>query len=532
MITQLFAISGLVNALIAIGFGFLVFSKDWRNAGGRLFLLMTVSLAVWGFGYWMWLTRTNYDEALFWVRFLAVGSLFIPVFFFHWVTVVLQIRHAVFLWVIYIGALIITAFSYTSLFIPTVSEKMIFPFWPDAGPLYASYFAGFYVFVIGYALILLIRGYFAHNAEERRGQILYILLGALLGFGGGLTNFPLWWNVPVMPYGTFLVAAFPFLLGYSIIKHHLFNLKAIAAELLVFFMIIVLAIEIFLSSTPLEIGLRVVFFIVVATVGTLLIRSVYNEVEQRQEIQRLADDLKIANEKLKELDKLKSQFLSIASHDLRAPLTIIRNFVSLLMDGTYGKLTSAAEEGLRQVFDRATDMAKSVDSYLNVSRIEQGRMKYDFIDVEFAPIIKKSVADFKPNADKKGIELLLTVSPELEGKKVRLDVAKINEVLNNLLDNSIKYTPKGSITITAEKTGNVARITLKDTGVGMSQTTIGKLFQLFSTGTESLKVNTSSTGVGLYITKAHVEAHGGKIWAESEGEGKGSTFILELPLLP
>jgi signal transduction histidine kinase len=228
---------------------------------------------------------------------------------------------------------------------------------------------------------------------------------------------------------------------------------------------------------------------------------------------------------------LKSQFLSIASHDLRAPLTVIRNYVSLVLDGSYGKMPKAAEEGLHQVFERATDMAKSVDTYLNVSRIEQGRMKYDFIDVDLAPILKKAVTDFKTNAEKKGLVLNIAIAGALEGKKAKVDVAKLNEVLNNLLDNSIKYTPKGSISVTAELVGNIARLTIKDTGIGMSKETISKLFQLFSTGESSLKVNISSTGVGLYITKAHVLAHKGRVWAESDGEGKGSRFVLELPLL-
>jgi signal transduction histidine kinase len=228
---------------------------------------------------------------------------------------------------------------------------------------------------------------------------------------------------------------------------------------------------------------------------------------------------------------MKSQFLSIASHDLRAPLTVIRNFMSLLLDGTYGKLPDAASEGMRQVFDRASDMAKSVDSYLNVSRIEQGRMKYDFIDIELAPLVEKAVKDFTPNAEKKGLTVSFVSDPALKGKKAKVDVSKMNEVLNNLLDNSIKYTPKGGLSVKLEKVAAGARFTIEDTGIGMSQETIGKLFKLFSTGAESLKVNTSSTGVGLYITKAHVEAHGGRIWAESDGEGKGSRFIMELPLL-
>jgi signal transduction histidine kinase len=227
-------------------------------------------------------------------------------------------------------------------------------------------------------------------------------------------------------------------------------------------------------------------------------------------------------------DEQKNQFLSIASHDLRAPLTVIRNFMSLLLDGTYGKLPSAAAEGAQQVFDRATEMAKSVDNYLNVPRIEQGKMKYHLVDVDLAKIVSDTLSIFKSIAEQKGLKLVY----QDPGSRIQVkaEVGKLQEVFNNLIDNSIKYTPTGSISVTLEKAGATARVTIKDTGLGMSKETItNKLFKLFSTDENSKKINPSSTGVGLYVVKAIVEAHRGTIRAESEGEGKGSRFIVELP---
>ena len=160
--------------------------------------------------------------------------------------------------------------------------------------------------------------------------------------------------------------------SFALLKYHFLNAKAVVVGGLSALLALVTFIEIIFSPN-LEITIyRVSEFLLVLIFGFLLVRSVTKEVKLREEIQLLANNLKIANEKLKELDRLKSEFLSIASHDLRTPLTIVRNFMSLLLDGTYGKLAPAAEEGARQVFDRATDMAKSVDSYLNVSRINRG----------------------------------------------------------------------------------------------------------------------------------------------------------------
>lgn len=377
---------------------------------------------------------------------------------------------------------------------------------------------------------------FMRTPTGDRQPMRLLIAGIIMTFACLLTfNFilPAFFDNPsFLKFGALFIFPVIFMASVALLKYKLMNVKAIAIALLTAFLAIVIAGEIVFMPGNTELLLfRICEFVLVLFFGILLIRGVTREVEQREHIEYLAKNLEEANEKLKELDKLKNQFLSIASHDLRAPLTIVRNFISLLLDGTYGKLSEAGEEGLRQVFDRATDMSKSVDTYLNVSRIEQGRMKYDFIDIELLPLVQNAVKAYQPNAEKKGLAVTTVYDPALNGVKAKIDVAKMNEVLNNLLDNSIKYTPSGSLAISLVRNGPVARFSIKDTGVGMSKETIGKLFQLFSTADNSRKVNVTSTGVGLYISKAHVEAHGGKVWAESEGEGKGSTFIMELPLL-
>ena len=205
--------------------------------------------------------------------------------------------------------------------------------------------------------------------------------------------------------------------------------------------------------------------------------------------------------------------------------------MSLLLDGTYGKIPQAAEEGMHQVFERATEMAKSVDDYLNVSRIEQGKMKYDFAETDLVKIVSDTAQPFKSIAEKKGLSFALRTPADLKPIPAKADEGKLHEAFSLLIDNAIKYTPEGAVTVSLERKDKIARITIKDTGVGISKETMPKLFKLFSTGEESRKVNTSSTGVGLYAAKAIMEAHKGGVFAESEGEGKGSAFIVELPVL-
>lgn len=530
-------ILGLAIAGIGI-LGFVVFFNNPKSATNRMFLVFSFISVVWGVLNYASYQATHLFLSLWLWRSVIFSAVWFCFGIFHLSLIFPQSKPR--LSPIYTRFVIpLVAVSSLLTLTPFVFSKLLTVPAPGVVPVIEN---GPLIPVFGLTVGFLVLGAVYQFVKKMlkaegnlRQQYFMIMLGTFVTFALLIAfNFILptvFQMYQFIPFGAVFI--FPFIAAnaYAIYQYKLFNVKVIAAQFFAFLLTVASLIQIIFSANALETLFRSSVFILVLVFSILLIRSVMREVEQREQIQELAESLKDANARLKELDKLKSQFLSIASHDLRAPLTVIRNFLSLLMDGTYGKLPAAAAEGMHQVFDRATDMAKSVDTYLNVSRIEQGRMKYDFINVELVPMVENAFKTFAPNAEKKGLKFSLTVSDGLRGKKAKLDVAKMNEVLNNLLDNSIKYTPSGSISATFEPRGSVARLTISDTGVGMSAATIGKLFKLFSTGEESRKINTSSTGVGLYITKSHVEAHGGKIWAESDGEGKGSRFLLELPLI-
>jgi signal transduction histidine kinase len=249
---------------------------------------------------------------------------------------------------------------------------------------------------------------------------------------------------------------------------------------------------------------------------------------------RLYQELKVANEKLatandrlKELDQLKSEFLSIASHQLRAPLTAIRGYASLVLQGDYGVLPENLKEPLARVAESARVMASSIDDYLNISRIEQGRLKFEMAPVALGDLARKVVDELQPVAKQR--HLALNFTPPAEEVTVSADVGKIKQVISNLVDNAIKYTEQGSVSIVVEKHGSGARITVSDTGIGIAKEEIGALFEKFTRARGANKVNTTGTGLGLYVAKQLVEGHKGKIWIESDGLGKGTRFIVELP---
>ncbi len=527
---ELFAISGLVNALSAAAFGLLVFFKDWRSRQGQVFFLMTATLAVWGFSYWRWLSAMTAEDALLWVRLLAVGSVFIPVFFLDWVVLLLGKKEMAgrFVTLAYLASIAVALSATSPYLIAGVEPKLSFPFWPNAGTLYLVYFWTLYIGVVCYTIHLL---YHAHRDEQdphRRGQLLYILIGAALGFGGGFTNFLLWFDIPIPPYGNFLVAAFPFLLGFSVIRHGLFNLKTIATEILVFFIGLILFIELALSHSLVEVVLRALFFGMVCFFGVLLIRSVYREVEQREKIEKLAGELEKANERLKELDQLKSEFVSLATHQIRGPITAIKGYASMLLEGDYGVVPDICKGPVETILQSSSSLAGIVQDFLDVSRIEQGRMKYDFSVFDVGKLVQDVAAELAPNISKKGLEL----KQEIEtGILVHADLGKLRQVVENLIDNAQKYTARGQVMVGVHRLGNGrVGLVVKDTGVGITPETLGKLFQKFSRAEDASKANILGTGLGLFVAKQLITAQDGTIRAESEGAGKGSSFIVELPI--
>lgn len=249
------------------------------------------------------------------------------------------------------------------------------------------------------------------------------------------------------------------------------------------------------------------------------------------ELARLKQELEGANVRLRELDKQKSEFLSFASHQLRTPMTAIKWGSGALLDGTYGDIPANLQEPVQSIFDQSSSMAVLVDDYLNVSRIEQGRMQYTFAPTDLVVLLKTVTAQMESGLRAKGLTLTTDLG---EGRTmVWGDSGKLAQVFGNIIDNAIKYTPQGSINVSLRKLPEqgVAHIEIRDTGIGMDEATLHKVFEKFTRGDNAAEVNTAGSGLGLFIVKTFVEAHKGKVWPESQGIGHGNVFYVELPLL-
>ncbi len=376
--------------------------------------------------------------------------------------------------------------------------------------------------------------FFKSKTDGRRTEVFlgsFAVLAFLFSFSFGNIMGTIADDWEVGQYGLFVIPIFAGLLTYLIIQYRSVNAKIFATEALV------VGIIILIFSTLLATNLENIRTIIVATsilvcfLGLLLVQSVRREIKQREEIEKLAKDLAKANARLRKLDQLKSEFVSIASHQLRSPLTSIRGYTSMILEGSYGKINKKVTDIVSRIQASSRYMALTVEDFLNVSRIESGTMKYAPSDFDICDMVKTVYEDIKPAVAEKQLDF--TFTSNIKGVcTVHADAGKVRQIIQNLIDNATKYTPKGSISVilNEEKTKKQVEIVIKDTGIGMAPETLHEIFHKFARAKNANSVNVIGSGLGLYVAKEMAEKMGGSIKAESEGEGKGSTFTIYLPL--
>ena len=242
--------------------------------------------------------------------------------------------------------------------------------------------------------------------------------------------------------------------------------------------------------------------------------------------------LQVANDKLKELDKLKDEFVSLASHELRTPMTVIKSYLWLLIQGKTGEVNAKQKEYLDRTYSSTTRLIDMVNDMLNISRIESGRFTIEPKLSDLTILIQEVISEINPRAAEQGLTLLFE-KPQQPVPQISFDRDRIKQVLINLMGNSLKFTPSGgSITVLQELKKGFIITHVKDTGRGIKPEDMEKLFKKFNMlgGNYLTKQTGQGTGLGLYLSKSLIELHKGRIWVESEGEGKGSIFSFALPV--
>ncbi len=266
------------------------------------------------------------------------------------------------------------------------------------------------------------------------------------------------------------------------------------------------------------------------------VRRVMLLMEDITELTRLEEELRDSYGKLenayaelKEEDETKSYFISTASHELRTPLTVINSYLEMFEDGMLGKLKENQYDKLVVMRSQTDHMIRLVEDMLDTSRLESRKFKIQKQPIELEEMAKSAIDEMSRLADLKEHSMLLKINKKLP--QILGDEQRIRQVFSNLITNAIKYTPnKGSIEVEIKDEKRHILVSISDTGIGIPEEEREKIFEKFYiVGGKSLTKESERMGLGLTIARGIVEAHGGKIWVESEGEGKGSTFYFTLP---
>lgn len=401
---------------------------------------------------------------------------------------------------------------------------------PKAGPLIGLFGAFVSFFLIAGFYIMDKRFKKAIGEEKsqwkflRYGFILTFLLVVLFSF----VNFIFFKNVSGVQFGHLYTLPFVAFTAYAMIKHKLLNIKTVLAEIMVIFLNAIIFIQLINSESVVQLLISVLVQIGTLIVGILLIKGVEKEVKQREQLEVLSKELADANNKLTALDRARAEFISIASHQLRTPPATVKWYLSAALAGDYGKLNPDVAPVIEKAAMTNNHLISLIEDMLNVSRIERGKMEFLFEQVNVEELARVAYETLIPQAANKKLNLNY-LPPKDKFPLVMSDKEKLKQVMNNLIDNAIKYTKQGTIAVSIYQKGGDICFAVKDSGKGINKEDSQNIFQKYSRGKESIK-QSAGLGLGLYVAKIIVEQHKGKIWAESEGEGKGSTFLFSIPI--
>ena len=402
--------------------------------------------------------------------------------------------------------------------------------------IYGKYFMVFAIYTIIAILITIVKfiiSYIKLKGEERSKIRLFftgLILVSLINIFVQVILRNLVGSDEFYRFGNYSVVIFIAYTAYAIVKHQLFNVRVILTEIAVAIVNFAILEQIFLSRGVLQISVNIVLFLLVAFGSYMLVISVIREIKQKEDLAKFAGELKVANEHLKELDKLKDDFLSMAAHELNTPLAAITGYLSMILDEHIGgEVNPKIQKYLENMFISSKRLSLLIKDMLNVSRIESGRIHLIFSDTPIESVIEQAIAEIGSKAKERNQSLIFH-KPKTKMPKTWYDASRVTEVLLNIIGNAIKYTDSGGkIDINVKNDDKFITVSVKDNGRGIPEDRKEAVFEKFSQ-VDVLKDEVKGTGLGMYIAKKFIELLGGRIWFDSE-EGKGSTFYFTLPIL-
>jgi signal transduction histidine kinase len=396
----------------------------------------------------------------------------------------------------------------------------------NIGPLF-TYVYAIEILSIFFVLFIGFKKYLKVDNQALKRQILFIVLGttffiSMLSFSNIFGEIFKAYEINLV--GPIGMVIFLGLLSYLIVRFQVFNVKLIATQALVWGLAALIGAQFFFIRVLTNFILNGFTFIASIIFGYFLIKSVKVEIEQKEELLKL-------NIELHSIIKQRESLVHLVTHKIKGSFTRTKYIFAEMIDGTFGEISPEIKKRAEQGLDSDNAGIRTVDLVLNAGNLQKGVIKYDMKIFDLKELILKTIAEKKirANSGDLKIEDQLESEPSTEVYNVLGDAFWLKEAISKLLENAIEYTKVGTVKVGLEKRDGKIIFSVKDTGVGITDEDKKNLFTEGGRGKDSVRVNVDSTGYGLYSVKLIVDAHKGRVWAESEGAGKGSTFSIELP---
>jgi len=505
-------------AVLNAGVAFFVYWRRPHDMVGSSFTGLVTMLAYWALAIFGFLYVADKTIAIYFMKGSYVAALLMAVAFYNFALSfhaekppsILHRRIILLITLVTCGLIAIPDFLTSGIVYHEWGKQVIL------NPVHYTLFAALFLYLFVGGHLLLWSKWVQARGQAREQLLLVTAGGTISGLIGiyfnlilpspFLNDFRYIWTGPVF---TFLYAVD---ILYSIFRYKLFNAKMAITELLVFSLWIFVFMRILIAASPSELAAESILFVATIIIGILLIISANHEIKQREDIERFSEQ--------------KSEFMTFASHEIRNPVTAMRGYASLLLDGTAGEVSPQVKDMAQKILISGDRVLSLISQFLDRSKLELGQITYTISDFDASDMLNGIADEFSWHATQRGIAFERHIDfPHLHA---HADEPKLREALSNIIDNAIKYTKEGSVSVSIEKRNGKARISVADTGEGIDPAEMPNLFKKFSRADYG-DMNMLGSGLGLYLAKTFIDGMGGSIAAHSAGTGRGTTFVIEVP---
>ncbi|MEI6660080.1 MAG: ATP-binding protein [bacterium] len=507
-----FSLSEILILVTALPLGYFVYAQNKAQPANKLWIIYTLSLCCWGaFGTLIGTTVDPTKALLYWRLAMGLGIVWMPVLFYHFAYLYAPWKDREILIGSYAITLALAISAFTPYYIPRVEFLFGSLYW--ARPGIAFHILTLWWFVMtGYSHTKLYLDS-KNMPKERQNQIKDFILASIVGYLGGLLNFSICYGLNIYPWGNFLVVIYPFIMAYAIIAHGLFDIFIFVKRVFSTAIMIGITSWVIGSLSALSgflqyrFGVSPWIFSVVAAIVAVYIAYLF---------------IKSA----RDAEKAKQEFITIAAHKLRTPLTHIHYIVDELRQVRTKEETDALVTNLAESNELIVSL---VNKLLDVTNLETQSENYKFSPVDLKVITSEVIQSMGPLLRDKKIRLAFQSEeslPQIEGYEKSLKF-----VIQSLIENAAKYTPEnGEVNISISKDEKNITWTIQDSGIGIANEDIYKIFEKFFRGDNALKADTEGTGLALSISRSLIKRQGGTMNVSSPGLNLGTRFWFTLPI--